>query len=70
MIVSADLKKRNQTWELFLPELSNSHINPSLVNEAEVSPDPSDKVSSVNVNTDQNSVRIQDCGSPSHGKKQ
>ena len=68
MVVLVELKKKNQTWEQFLYELSNSHISSPPVNEVSEPhiPDPPDKVSSVNVSKDQNSAKTLDCGSPSH----
>ena len=54
MVVLAELKKRNWTWEQFLYERSNSHISSPLVNEVSEPHilDPPDKVSSVNVSKD------------------
>ena len=71
IIVSAELKKHNKTWEHFLHEFSNSRVITPLVSEVEVSPllDPPDKTSSENINKSQNSVKVQDFSSPGHGKK-
>ena len=57
MIILAELKKKNQVWEQFLYELSNSHINSPLVNEASgpLIPDLIDKASSVNASKCQTS---------------
>ena len=57
MIILAELKKKNQVWEQFLYELSNSHINSPLVNEARrpLIPDLIEKASSVNASKHQTS---------------
>ena len=68
MVVLAELKKKNQTWQQFLYELSNSHISLPLVNELSEPHilDPPDKAFSVNVSKDRTSVKTPDCGYPSH----
>ena len=57
MIILAELKKKNQVWEQFLYELSNSHINSPLVNEASrpLIHDLIDKASSMNASKCQTS---------------
>ena len=51
IIILVELKKKNQVWEQFLYELSNSHISSPMFNEVirPHIPDLIDKVSSVNV---------------------
>ena len=63
MVVLAELKKKNQTWEQFLYELSNSHISSPLVNEVSKPHIPGlpNKVSSMNISKDRTS-HIQEQG--------
>ena len=77
MVVLAELKKKNQTWEQFLYELSKSHISSPLVNEVRRPHilDLIDKVSSVSVSKCQTShiqeQEVKSCkkAGRSHAKK-
>ena len=51
MLILAQLKKKDQVWEQFIYELSNSHLKSSLGNDLRepLIPDLVDKASSINV---------------------
>ena len=77
MLILAELKKKDQVWEQFIYELSNSHLKSSLGNDLcePLIPDLVDKASSVNVYVHQTShtqePAVKSCkkAGPSHIKK-
>ena len=77
ILVLAELKNKDQVWEQFVYELSNSHLKPSLGNEPyePCIPDLVDKASSVNISEHQNNhtqePAVKNCKKvgPSHTKK-
>ena len=77
MLILAELKKKDQVWEKFVYDLSNSHLKSPLGSDpcGPLIPDLVDKASSVNVfehhtgHTQEPTVKSCKKAGPSHTKK-